>query len=361
MLSIENVSIRFGSHTAVDNVTMRLATGQMGCLLGPSGCGKTTLLRAIAGFTEIQAGKIALHNQICSTTEMMQAVQTRGVGFVMQDFALFPHLTVAQNIAFGLHQSSREVQAQRCAELLALIQLEAYADSYPHVLSGGQQQRVAIARALAPKPQILLLDEPFSALDPELREGLASDIKRILQSENVTSLLVTHDQSEAFAFADIIAVMQQGKIAQYDTSYGLYHRPVSPFVAKFIGEGCLVDVILDSEGVAHTPFGQIPIAKTNQHAQSGQIESSQSTDGQNQCFQMLLRPDDVIHDDQSELQGIVISKAFRGPSMLYGLSVAGTDTPILCLAPSHHVHAVGMPFGFRLDIAHVQIFPVQTD
>jgi iron(III) transport system ATP-binding protein len=212
---------------------------------------------------------------------------------------------------------------------------------------------VAIARALAPKPQILLLDEPFSALDPALREGLASDIKRILQSENVTSLLVTHDQGEAFAFADIIAVMQAGEVAQFDTPYGLYHRPVSPFVATFIGEGCLLDVTLDAgedHGVAHTPFGQIPIAQA-----AKRLATNMPPHGR---WQMLLRPDDVVHDDNSDQQGVIVSKAFRGPNILYGLKIAGTDTPILCLAPSHHDHALGQSFGFRLDIAHVQVFPM---
>ena len=209
-LAINNLSIRFGSLAAVDQLSFQLQPGEIGCLLGPSGCGKTTVLRTIAGFEMPKAGEVVLNRNTVSSPHWKMATEKRQVGMVFQDFALFPHLTVAENIRFGLTGTSSS-KRQRVKNLLQLVDLTGTERKYPHELSGGQQQRVSLARAIAPRPSLLLLDEPFSSIDIELREHLAKDVRAILKQENVTALLVTHDQIEAFSVADHIGVMNNAQ------------------------------------------------------------------------------------------------------------------------------------------------------
>ena len=224
-IELRQVSVNYQSFTAVREVSMTLEKGQIGCLLGPSGCGKTTLLRAIAGFEPVTAGEISLHGTVISSPRLNRPPEQRRVGMVFQDFALFPHLNIERNIGFGLAGLRRGDRQRRISELLSLVDLSASAKSYPHELSGGQQQRVALARALAPNPEILLLDEPFSSLDSELREQLASEVRVLLKRSEVTAILVTHDQHEAFAMADHVTLLHNGRVAQSDTPYNLYHNP----------------------------------------------------------------------------------------------------------------------------------------
>ena len=315
MLALEQLAIAYGPHTVVKDITLSLAEGQIGCLVGPSGCGKTTILRAIAGFEAPQSGQIRLQGQAVSTALQQQAPEQRKVGMVFQDFALFPHLTVADNISFGLQQHSKAQKAAKVKQLLQLVGLPDLGQRYIHQLSGGQQQRVALARALAPEPKVLLLDEPFSSLDAEFREVLARDIRKILKQLQITAVLVTHDQFEAFAMADMIGVMQLGQLQQWaldeqrvETCLGIFRQRYLPDVRA----GDQVDV--------------------------------------------LIRPDDIVHDDESAIQATVADKAFRGSHILYTLALTGGEL-VYCLALSHHNHAIGEQIGIRLDLDHLVLFP----
>jgi iron(III) transport system ATP-binding protein len=244
LLKIDKISLAYdtpeGLQPVVSDFSISLEKGHIGCLLGASGCGKTTVLRAIAGFEPLRAGSISLGDTVLSTVNDQIEPEHRHVGMMFQDYALFPHLNAEKNIAFGLRRYTKNERTHRVEELLALVGLEGAAKRYPHELSGGQQQRVALARALAPAPDLLLLDEPFSNLDIDTRERLAFEVRDILKETGHTALLVTHNQAEAFAIADRIGVMQQGVIAQWDTPYGLHHKPASTFVADFIRREALM-------------------------------------------------------------------------------------------------------------------------
>ena len=230
-----------GLHTVVDDLSLALERGGIGSLLGASGCGKTTVLRAIAGFEPVRAGSIRLDGAVLSSPEVQVLPEQRRIGMMFQDYALFPHLSVAANVAFGLRRLDKAARARRVAEMLELVGLRDAADDYPHELSGGMQQRVALARALAPAPDVLLLDEPFSNLDVDTRERLAFEVRDILKSTGHTAILVTHNQAEAFAIADHIGVMAGGRIAQWDTPYNLHHHPADDFVRDFIRREALVE------------------------------------------------------------------------------------------------------------------------
>jgi len=233
-LSVRQLSKRFGAFTALEQVSLEVKQGEMVCLLGPSGCGKTTLLRVIAGLERQDQGNIYAHGNDIS----LLPPQARDYGILFQSYALFPNLTVAQNIAYGLNarRLSRHQMQQRVTDMLDMVALPASAQKYPGQLSGGQQQRVALARALAPSPSLLLLDEPLSALDAQVREHLQLEIRRLQKQFNITTLMVTHDQEEAMVMADRIAVMQHGRIEQFGTPEEVYRHPATPFVADFIGQ-----------------------------------------------------------------------------------------------------------------------------
>jgi iron(III) transport system ATP-binding protein len=226
-----------GPHTVVDGLSLDLAPGEIGCLLGASGCGKTTALRAVAGFEPLCAGRILIAGEEVSSSSAMVPPERRRVGMMFQDYALFPHLTAAQNIDFGLHGRTRTQRTARVTELLAMIGLHDAGPAYPHELSGGQQQRIALARALAPAPAVLLLDEPFSNLDADVRVRLAAETRDLLAATGSTVLMVTHDQSEAFAFADRVGLMDGGRLLQWDRPEALFARPADRRVAGFIGRG----------------------------------------------------------------------------------------------------------------------------
>ncbi len=238
LLALEKVLLAYdmpdGVHEVVRDFSLDLARGDIGCLLGASGCGKSTVLRAIAGFEPVRSGSISLEGVLISSPSRIVAPELRRVGMMFQDYALFPHLTVAQNVAFGLRRQEKSTQQKRVAEMLELVALADAGDSYPHELSGGQQQRVALARALAPAPDLLLLDEPFSNLDVDTREHLAFEVRDILRATEHTAILVTHNQAEAFAIADKIGIMSAGKIRQWDSPYNLHNRPQDDFVRDFI-------------------------------------------------------------------------------------------------------------------------------
>ncbi|MBF6616000.1 ABC transporter ATP-binding protein [Pollutimonas thiosulfatoxidans] len=243
-LTLDNISLAYdtpdGVVPVIQQLSLCLEQGSIGCLLGASGCGKTTVLRAIAGFEPLRAGTICLGDTVLSTVGQQVRPEHRHVGMMFQDYALFPHLNVEKNIAFGLRRWDKPRRSRRVQELLALTGLEGSERRYPHELSGGQQQRVALARALAPEPELLLLDEPFSNLDVDTRERLAFEVRDILKKTGHTAVLVTHNQAEAFAIADRIGVMQKGEIVQWDTPYGLHTRPATTFVSDFIKREALM-------------------------------------------------------------------------------------------------------------------------
>ncbi|MEZ5841237.1 MAG: ABC transporter ATP-binding protein [Hyphomicrobiales bacterium] len=340
-LEISNVSVAYGAAPVIAGVDLALERGIIGCLLGPSGCGKTSLLRAIAGFEPVAAGEIRLAGAVVAAPGRTLAPERRNVGMVFQDFALFPHLDVAGNIAFGLRRWSAAERHVRLAELLALIGLADSAGAYPHQLSGGQQQRVALARAMAPRPAILLMDEPFSSIDTELRVQLAAEVRAMLLRDGMTAILVTHDQHEAFAIADRIAVIGEGRLRQWDAPYALYHRPADRFVAGFIGEGATIAGTV-AEGGVETALGRI----------RGDLPAGLAPGA---AVAVLLRPDDLVHDDESPFRLEVVGRTFRGSQYLYGLRLATGET-VVTLAHSHHDHAVGETIGIRLDVRHLTAF-----
>ena len=352
-LKVESIRVGYahgrGVQEIVHGLSFALTRGEIGCLLGPSGCGKTTVLRAIAGFESLLGGSIALGGRVLSDTRHTASPETRQVGVVFQDYALFPHLSVWDNIGFGLRKLPPSERKTRIDRLLSLVGLASHARQYPHELSGGQQQRVALARALAPQPDLLLLDEPFSNLDVDLRERLALEVRDILKELGTTAVLVTHDQHEAFAIADHIGVMHNGEIVQWDNAYNLYHRPAGRFVADFIGLGVFTPGTIDLPNQqVNIELGSLPLWQGVNVCTPEQKDVHQ--------VDVLLRADDVIHDDCSPLQAEVVRKAFRGAEFLYTLKLP-SGQKLLALVPSHHDHAIGEKIGIRLGADHVVTFP----
>jgi iron(III) transport system ATP-binding protein len=320
----------------------------MGVLIGSSGCGKTSLLRAVAGLEQVSAGEIRLAQSVVSSANEHVAPEARQIGMVFQDFALFPHLTVRDNVSFGLNKQPPAQREARVREVLALVGLSTSSQRYPHELSGGQQQRVALARALAPKPQLLLLDEPFSSLDVELRERLALEVRSILKEAQTTALFVTHDQMEAFAIGDVIGVMSEGRLHQWDDAYTLYHRPATRFVAEFIGHGVFTPATLRKENnqiVANTAMGDLMDV-------ADPVWPLGFSEGE--C-DVLLRADDIVHDDDAPVKAEIIRKSFRGSEFLYTLRLK-TGELVMAHVPSHHDHKLGEWIGIRAEVDHVVTF-----
>jgi iron(III) transport system ATP-binding protein len=341
-LELNALDIAYPPKRVVQAVSLCMENIGIGCLLGPSGCGKTTLLRAIAGFEPLQHGVISLEGAELSRPGWTLPPEQRRIGLMFQDLALFPHLNVADNLGFGLRGWKRSERRARVNELLRLVGLADLAQRYPHQLSGGQQQRVALARALAPRPRLLLLDEPFSSLDVTLREDLAREVRSILLREGIGGLLVSHDQFEAFAFADEIGVLHEGRLLQWDSAYHLYHRPADRFIADFIGQGVLLPGRVVAKGRVWTELGEMDLPRLTDATLDDAVD-------------ILVRPDDVIHDDSSALQAEIVERAFRGAEFLYTLRLP-SGARLLCLAPSHHNHVLGQRMGIRLDIDHVVLF-----
>lgn len=342
VLELKSVSVALEGTVIVRDINLQLQQGMIGCLLGPSGCGKTTLLRAIAGFEKALHGEISIAGHVVSNQHMCLPVEKRQVGMVFQDYALFPHLTVAENIAFGLSAMGKAARQKRVRELTAMLKIGDLLNAYPHRLSGGQQQRVAVARAMAPRPRILLLDEPFASLDVELREQIAREIRLVLKHDGITAILVSHNQYEAFAMADEIGVMKAGKLLQWSTPFELYHQPACAYVADFVGEGVFLNGrVIDSSHV-ETALGVLGGDAVHGYPDGSSVS-------------VLIRPDDVIHDDASPTTARVIDKAFRGAEYLYTLAL--TDGSLVqSLVPSHHTHAQGEMIGIRIEMDHLVAF-----
>ena len=342
-IEIKDVSVSIEQRSIIENISFSLTEANIACLLGPSGCGKTTLLRCIAGFEKQHQGEVWIKGVRASNPTHHLLVENRNIGMVFQDYALFPHLSVSDNITFGLKGLDKKKAQQRLDELVALLSLEKHINKYPHTLSGGQQQRVALARAMAPRPGVLLLDEPFASLDVELREQIARELRQILKQDGITTIMVSHNQLEAFAMADVVGVMNEGRLLQWDTAFNLYHEPQSAEVANFIGEGVLIsgEVINDKE--VKTELGNIK--GTSEHA----IDEGTQVN-------VLIRPDDILHNDDSRMTAKVRDKAFRGAEFLYTLEL-DSGLRLLSLVPSHHDHPLNEPIGIRLEIDHLVVFP----
>ena len=305
MIRLEGVEKRFGTCRALDGATLEVLRGETVAVLGPSGCGKTTLLRTIAGFERPDRGSVSVDGRDVAGTGVFVPPERRRIGMVFQDYALFPHLTVAENVGFGL---PRRARAHRAAELLSLVGLDGLDRRYAHELSGGQQQRVALARALAPAPEIVLLDEPWSNLDPQLREELRAEVTGILQPLGVTTVLVTHDREEAFALADRIALMQSGRIVQDGAPEALYRRPSSRWAAEFVGPANVLEGSVDGARV-HTVIGSFPADPDGDAAHVG----------------VVVRPEllELSHDPAGRAQ--VVGREFRGHDVVYRLEVDGVE------------------------------------
>lgn len=345
-LEIDNAAVGYDGRVVLSGARLELGDGEIGCLIGPSGAGKTTLLRAVAGFEPLAAGCIRADGELLVGHGVRLPPEQRQMGMVFQDHALLPHLSVFDNVRFGLFRWPRAKARARAKEMLDLVGLADYAKSPPHQLSGGQQQRVALARALAPQPRMVLLDEPFSSLDPDLRERLAIQVRAALKATGIGALMVTHSQAEAFAMADLVGVIGEGRLQQWTTPYDLYHRPANPFVAGFVGEGVLLPARVVDDMHVGTGFGVLMADHRLVSASGTQVE-------------MLLRPDDVIHDDHAPMQARIVRRHFRGADFLYTLRLDGGEQ-VQALVPSHHDHAVGQDIGIRLDLEHVVVFEPNT-
>ncbi len=317
LLELRNLACGYGAQRVVQNLNLHLNAGDIGCLLGSSGCGKTTTLRAIAGFEPVHEGEITLDGEVISRPGHTLAPEKRRIGMVFQDYALFPHLTVAQNIAFGIRKHPR--QAQVIGDMLELVNLGGLDKRYPHELSGGQQQRVALARALAPEP------------------------RDILKRRGTSAILVTHDQEEAFAVSDHVGVFKEGRLEQWDTPYNLYHEPASPFVASFIGQGYFIrGQLVDPETVT-TELGVLRGNRAYTWPAGSAVD-------------LLLRPDDIVHAPDSPLKARIVGKSFQGAATLYRLQLP-TGSQLEAVFPSHLDYLPGTEVGIQVAADHLVLFP----
>jgi iron(III) transport system ATP-binding protein len=314
---------------AIEDLSLMVYRGEILSLLGPSGCGKTTSLRVIAGFENPDAGVVIIDNKVVAGPGRWVAPEKRGLGVVFQEYALFPHCTVEQNVGFGLHRMPRRERASRIAEILELVGLGEMARRYPHELSGGQQQRVALARALAPMPVVVLLDEPFSNLDAELRVQMRSEVKRILREANSTAVFVTHDQEEALSMGDRVAIMCGGAIEQVDTPERVFHTPASRFVADFLGLADFIGGVTTGRGL-QTEIGFIE-------------QATPGAAGQN--IEVMIRPHDVQLRPDNRGSGEVVRREFYGAENLYAVRLPSGQ-----IVHSTQSHTVALPLGAKVEV-----------
>jgi iron(III) transport system ATP-binding protein len=324
VIAIEGVSIHYGDNPAIDDFTLDVEAGSLVALVGPSGCGKTTALRAIAGFEQPVTGSIRIRGNVVADENTMTAPEHRNVGMVFQEYALFPHISVAENVGYGVRGSDR---VRRVKEVLELVGLEDFGERFPHELSGGEQQRVALARALAPEPDVVLLDEPFSNLDAPQRERMRRELRKILKAARVTAILVTHDQAEALAIADVIAVMNDGHIRQVGTPDEVYAAPVSPWVAEFLGDAAILDGTA-SNGSVDTVLGSVPTVLSDGAA-----------------ARVMIRPEWIMPTASDDGSSLVVDREFYGHDQLMEIELAGGEL-VEALVPTRN----GIHVGDRVDI-----------
>lgn len=357
ILHLESVSKQFSrtATPAVQNVDLTLYQGDILGLLGPSGCGKTTLLRIIAGFEQPQSGIVTINGRVVAAKYDWVSPEKRNVGMVFQDYALFPHLTVAKNIAFGLHNSAKKSSKQmnnQVADALELVGLSGLENRYPHELSGGQQQRVALARALAPNPALVLLDEPLSNLDVQIRIRLRQELRDILKSAGASGIFVTHDQEEAMAISDKVAVMRSGCVEQFGTPEDIYTEPASKFVAEFVTQANFLSAHRRGQ-VWETEIGSFEL--NDNHLFSGKVGSLDEFDG----LELMIRQEDLMlkPDDQSSI--VIRDRQFLGREFRYCLQTESGKELIARTTPQ-----VALPIGIKVKVFvakdNLRVFPVTS-
>jgi iron(III) transport system ATP-binding protein len=333
MIRLDEVTKRFGDVVAIDGTSLCVDRGEVVALLGPSGCGKTTLLRLIAGFERPEAGTIEVAERTVCATSTWVPPEGRRVGMVFQDYALFPHLTVNENVGFGV---PRRARPGRTADLLSIVGLDGLGRRYPHELSGGQQQRVALARALAPSPELVLLDEPWSNVDPFLRETLRAEVAEIFRPLGVTVVLVTHDREEAFSLADRIALMRDGTVVQEGTAEQLYFSPTSRWAAEFVGAGnVLTGRVVD--GRVETSIGAF-------------AANGASAD---EAANVLVRPELLELEPNPAGEAEVVGREFRGHDVFYRVLLDGVE--LVSHRPSTEVVPLGARVTIRLHDGRVSV------
>jgi iron(III) transport system ATP-binding protein len=340
VLELRNVSCLYGAdRPAISGISFVAQEGEIVCLLGPSGCGKTTTLRAIAGFEPITAGEIRLEGRLVSEPGHLIPTEQRRIGMVFQEYALFPHLRVQDNVAFGLQKLSADERATQVRLMLEMVGLTSLAARYPHELSGGQQQRVALARALVQKPTVLLLDEPFSNLDPDMAGKMREDLHDLLRRTKTTAILVTHDHDEAFAMADRIAVLNNGRLEQLDTPEAIYHTPSTPFVADFVGQADFIPGTIEN-GTVQTEIGTFP-------NQAGYRSGAQVV--------VMIRPDDIHIVSVAKSFAHIVARRFHGSENLYTIGLP-SGRVVHSSEPSTTVYPVGTPVRLQLNATHTVLF-----
>lgn len=341
ILELRSVSCAYEpSHPAVRDISFSAREGEILCLLGPSGCGKTTILRAIAGFEPVRSGEIFLSGRLVSSSHETVPTESRRVGMVFQEYALFPHLRVAENIAFGLHHLPRAERKTRVQEMLTLTGLDGFERRYPHELSGGQQQRVALSRALVQNPVVLLLDEPFSNLDPDMASRMRQDLHMLLRRMKTTTILVTHDHEEAFAMADRIAVLNKGCLEQMDTPELIYHVPSTPFVADFVGQADFIPGDIQ-QGLVQTELGRF--ANTLNQEEGASVV-------------VMIRPDDIQLIPDKSAGSRIVARQFRGSENLYTVRLPSGQL-LHSSERSTNVYPEGTAVELRVSATHTVIFP----
>jgi iron(III) transport system ATP-binding protein len=343
-LKIDSIQCKYDAEPVVLDFSLSIEHGEQASLLGPSGCGKTTVLRAIAGFQKISHGQISIGSKVISSDGLHIPPEERRVGMVFQDHALFPHMNVEQNISVGMSHIPSKKRAIRANEFLERMGLMPERKKFPHELSGGQAQRVALARALVPSPHLVLMDEPFSSLDSELRERMRIEVAELLRSEGATALMVTHDQNDAFAFGKKLGVMCAGKLEQWASPHDIYYKPQNRFVADFIGSGVFLAGHMKDSRTIVTDHVQLDFLNSENWKAGTKIE-------------VLIRPDDIIYDPGGDQKLEVISKSFQGAQTLYML-LSKNEMPLLALFPSNENFGVGEKVPVRFEVDHVVAYPL---
>ncbi len=337
VVSCTNLSKSFGKAQAVYSVCLEVEQGNLLAMLGPSGCGKTTLLRLIAGLDTPDKGTIEVDGRMVVGPGVFVPPEKRKVGFVFQDYALFPHLDVSANIAYGLSRSAE--RKERIQSMLSLVGLKGSDSKMPHELSGGEQQRVALARALAPEPEVILLDEPFSSLDADLRNRVRIEVKEILASAGTTVIFVTHDQEEALFMGDLVGVMNFGKLEQIDTPENIFHRPATPFVAQFVGIADFLEGKINGRNIV-TELGCMPIKE----------ELIDRT-----TVRVMVRPDFIDIKAAADGKGIIVDRVFQGIYYLYSIKLP-SGAIIKSLQHHNRYYSINTRVSIKMNPGHNMVY-----